>query len=240
MYVTIIVKLNSQKIEKFFITEQSFINFNNRPEKELYTAAENHENSSKRSTQRSVRLFLDGYCFSCIRNLLAKSPLYRSRVVDFCTKLSNGKIIVNLIEPQQHVMDYKWAKMIDTMVVERRELDDSFSWMSTLGGAYSALGDYIPNYAVIAGRISVHQLELALRLGDVPVVIRCCLYYALSLIQQGMLHQARLVIHTQYVKANQLPIEDTKLINICKGIWSILQYKWKLKKRKRKEQNQIL
>lgn len=36
--------------------------------------------------------------------------------------------------------------MIDTMVVERRELDNSFSWMSTLGGAYSALGDYIPNF----------------------------------------------------------------------------------------------
>lgn len=39
--------------------------------------------------------------------------------------------------------------MIDTMVVERRELDNSFSWMSTLGGAYSALGDYIPNFVSI-------------------------------------------------------------------------------------------
>lgn len=39
--------------------------------------------------------------------------------------------------------------MIDTMVVEKRELDNSFSWMSTLGGAYSALGDYIPNFVSI-------------------------------------------------------------------------------------------
>lgn len=45
--------------------------------------------------------------------------------------------------------------MIDTMVVERRELDNSFSWMSTLGGAYSALGDYIPNFVSITAIICI-------------------------------------------------------------------------------------
>lgn len=47
--------------------------------------------------------------------------------------------------------------------------------------------------AVIAGKISVHQLKFALRLGDTPVVIRCCLYYSLSLIQQGELSAAKQV-----------------------------------------------
>ncbi|KAL1464758.1 hypothetical protein WDU94_004376 [Cyamophila willieti] len=240
MSVCCIVTLNQTNIDKFSITESSIL-----PLKRTSSATKLQGNALEVTEERSrwVKIISDGYSFSYIKNCLQMFPMYRRKVLEYYSKISpdtNWKIIVKLVDPQQHILDIKWAKIIDTMVVERRELDNSFSWMSTLGGAYSALGDYIPNYAIIAGKISVRQLELALHLGDTPVVIRCCLYYALSLIQQYKLHEARQVIHTQYVKAKQLPIEDTKLINICKGIWSRLQYEWSLRKKKRKEMEVIL
>lgn len=51
------------------------------------------------------------------------------------------------------------------LVRERCEVDHALSWLSTLGGAFSALGDYFEACADTAGKISVHQLKLALRLG---------------------------------------------------------------------------
>lgn len=236
MSITFLVSLNLQKIDKFTITDHGLLSIDNGAT-DQNTSSENSLEQTRKKPQKYARIILDGYCLSCIRNCLETSPTFRRRITDFWTTLSKQQavnIYVTLVEPQKHILDLKWANMIDTMVVERRELDNSFSWMSTLGGAYSALGDYIPNFAVIAGRISIRQLELSLRLGDTPVVIRCCLYYALSLIQQGKLRDARQVVQTQYRKAKHLPIEDRKLINICKGIWSRLQYEWELKKRKRK------
>lgn len=44
-------------------------------------------------------------------------------------------------------------------------MDHAFSWLSTLGGAFSALGDYFENCAETAGKISIQQLQLAFRLG---------------------------------------------------------------------------
>ncbi|KAI5749890.1 hypothetical protein M8J76_011173 [Diaphorina citri] len=237
MSVICVVQVNGQEIDKFLITYQDLVPLDSRTELPVVL----HDDTLK--STKYLQLSLDGYRFSCIKKILVMSPTYRRNVIEYFANLSkdsNWKINVKLIEPSQHVLDYKWANMIDSKVIERRELDNSFSWMSTLGGAYSALGDYIPNFAVIAGQISVRQLELAIRLGDTPVVIRCCLYYALSLIQQKKLHQARQVIQTQYNKAKQLPIDDTKLINICKGIWSRLQYEWELKKRKRKIDRQLM
>ena len=48
--------------------------------------------------------------------------------------------------------------------------------------------------ARVAGAISFRQLALAVRLGDLILSIQCRLYYAWSLIQQGKLCQAALIV----------------------------------------------
>lgn len=120
------------------------------------------------------------------------------------------------------------------MIRERCELDHTLSWLSTLGGAFSALGDYFINYAEMAGKISVHQLQLALRLNDPNVVTRCRLYFSLSLIQRSYFKLAKRIIEEEYVKAKTAVVVDERLVRMCKGIWSKLQYEYNLCRKKQK------
>lgn len=120
------------------------------------------------------------------------------------------------------------------MIRERCELDHALSWLSTLGGAFSALGDYFSNCALIAGKISVHQLQLALRLNDPNIVTRCRLYFSLSLIQRKYFKFAKRIIHEEYVKAKSDVVVDERLVRMCKGIWAKLQYEYGLQRGKKK------
>lgn len=121
------------------------------------------------------------------------------------------------------------------MIRERCELDHALSWLSTLGGAFSALGDYFSNCALIAGKISVHQLQLALRLDDPTIVTRCRLYFSLSLIQQQHFELARRIILEEYAKAKSATVVDGRLVNMCRGIWAKLQYEYALSTRRRRK-----
>lgn len=116
---------------------------------------------------------------------------------------------------------------------ERCELEHTLSWLSTLGGAFSALGDYSINFAEIAGKISLNQLYLAFRLGDPTVISRCRLFFSLSLIQRQYFKLAKRIVYSEYVKAKNDTIIDTRLINMCKGIWCKMKYEYQIYKKKR-------
>jgi hypothetical protein len=107
-----------------------------------------------------------------------------------------------------------------------------FSWLSTLGGAFSALGDYFEDRAKIAGKISIHQMMLACRLCDPNLISRCKLFLSISLIQQENFKLAQRLIREQ----NEIgkASDDTRLIKMCLGIWSKLQYSYKICKNKKK------
>lgn len=120
------------------------------------------------------------------------------------------------------------------MIRERCELDHALSWLSTLGGAFSALGDYFSNCALIAGKISVHQLQLALRLNDPNIVTRCRLYFSLSLIQRKYFKLAKRIVEEEFVKAKCDVVVDERLIRMCKGIWAKLQYEYDIYRNKNK------
>lgn len=114
------------------------------------------------------------------------------------------------------------------MIREKCEVDHALSWFSTLGGAFSALGDYFTNCAEIAGKISVNQLRLALRLGDPLVAARCRLYFSLSLIQQKRFKLARYIVFEEFWRTKNTTLGDDRLVKMCKGIWSKLQYEYSL------------
>jgi hypothetical protein len=120
------------------------------------------------------------------------------------------------------------------MVRERCELDHALSWLSTLGGAFSALGDYFSNCAQIAGKISVNQLKLALRLDDPTIASRCRLYFSLSLIQQHRFKLARYIVYEEYKAANESTVADERLVRMCKGIWAKLQYEYNMHRSRKK------
>jgi len=102
--------------------------------------------------------------------------------------------------------------------------------LSTLGGAFSALGDYYSNFAIVAGKISFKQLTLAMMISDPGIASRCKLYVSLSLIQQRKYKLAKNIIQYEYQMAKSAVVVDTRLVKMCQGIWTKLQYEHRLHK----------
>lgn len=114
--------------------------------------------------------------------------------------------------------------MISQTIWECIELDYIMSWLSTLGGAFSALGDYYTTSADTAGKISIHQLKLAMRIGDPLTIARCKLYLSISLIQKNQFKLARKLIIEQYNLAIKHKEPNRLLVTMCLGIWNKMKY----------------
>ena len=80
----------------------------------------------------------------------------------------------------------------------------------------------------MAGKISVHQFRLALRLGNPVLEARCKLYAALSIIQQGNLKVPKRMIQDIFKFAKDE--KDIHLQRMCQGVWAKLKYCYKLRK----------
>lgn len=155
---------------------------------------------------------------------------YRKNFIKRTMKNNSRQIEIKMEEPMKHILDYNWNKRTTYMVLERSEVDNALSWLSTLGGAFSALGDYFPSAADMAGKISLRQFQLALRLGDETIQSRCRLFMSLSLIQKGKLKSARKIVLNEYKLAKCNIIKDHRLVKMCLGIWAKLSYEWEKRK----------
>lgn len=120
------------------------------------------------------------------------------------------------------------GEIVRVLIWEQLEVDHMMSWLSTLGGAFSALGDYFEEKSEIAGKISMQQLKLAIRLADPTLTSRCLLYFSISLIQKHKFKLAQRIIRSQFAFATMH--EDVRLRKMCLGIWSKLQYTHKTTK----------
>jgi len=138
-------------------------------------------------------------------------------------------------------------------------MDYVMSCLSTLGGAFSSLGDQFTHcvssninqksilystiffefQAQIAGNISAKQYKIALKLGDPMTLLRCKLYYSISLIQCGHLKNARYIIQSVYNHVKLIPedLQDKRIIYMCQGIWSKLRYTWNQKMHEKSNKN---
>ncbi|KAJ7337724.1 hypothetical protein OS493_007876 [Desmophyllum pertusum] len=121
--------------------------------------------------------------------------------------------------------DLRWCKRLLVDLVEYMQLQDVMAWLSTLGGAYSAMGDHLYSYSEKAGQISQHQFIVATRLGNPVLAAQCKVFAALSLMQQGKLKLASRIIREQYFLAVSNGFgKDEKLISSCKATWYRIQY----------------
>ncbi|EDW75082.1 uncharacterized protein Dwil_GK19894 [Drosophila willistoni] len=142
--------------------------------------------------------------------------------------LDNGVDVIWLEfhPPDKDTIDYKWADMLAYTIWEHIEVEHMMSWLSTLGGGFSALGEQFERCAETAGKISLKQLNIGLRLGDPFLQARCKLYYSISLIQRGKLRHAKHLIRNQYQFAKANEEADRRLIRMCRGIWLRLQFEY--------------
>ncbi|KAL0133105.1 hypothetical protein PUN28_000700 [Cardiocondyla obscurior] len=186
---------------------------------------------------------LNSYLVSAYVATLSKSYVYRRNAMRIlkhfrtaCDKPFDTEhsqiILVRLRRPRKQFLDYKWSEKLMQMVVERQEADHAMSWLSTLGGAFSALGEEFEHCATMAGKISVKQFELASRLDNPLLIARCRLYAALSLIQRGYFNTPKYMIQKIYKLA--IKENDVRLKNMCQGVWAKLQYNYKQYKQRKK------
>ncbi|VUZ57796.1 unnamed protein product [Hymenolepis diminuta] len=116
---------------------------------------------------------------------------------------------------------------------------EAMTWLSTLGGGFSCLGDRFEDAAEIAGQISLRQMCLALAM-KIPVFqARCRLFYAQSLMQRGRLNAAACMIRDVYIFSKTASAVDNppevRLSLMCQGLWKRLSYLWALRKESRVE-----
>ena len=193
--------------------------------------------SKIRLNRRGYNAYLvSAYVVTLTRSQTYRSSAHKALLQYLTYKFSDNTdsmiIFVRLRTPKRQFLDRMWNERMTQMTLERREVDHAMSWLSTLGGAFSALGDEFQHCAEIAGKISVKQFELALRLGDPLLVARCQLYAALSLIQQGRLKTARKTVRSIYKFS--ISQNDVRLRKMCHGVWAKLQYYHKKQKERDK------
>ncbi|XP_043461919.1 uncharacterized protein F58A4.6 [Leptopilina heterotoma] len=173
---------------------------------------------------------LSSYLVSAYVSNLRRSDIFRKSALKILQLFlmrntfsqENGIVLMKLRNPKKHFIDYAWNERITQMAAEKCEIEHAMSWLSTLGGAFSALGEEIPHCAEVAGKISLKQFKLAYRLGDPILVARCKLYAALSLIQRGNLKLPKQMLRDIFRFA--VNEKDVRLQNMCKGVWAKLKY----------------
>ncbi|EDV19535.1 uncharacterized protein TRIADDRAFT_62014 [Trichoplax adhaerens] len=148
-------------------------------------------------------------------------------LLDYLRQDQHCKIKMNLID---QLIDcpwllIQWSKRLLPHLNTTERLNDAMAILSTLGGAYSALGDQLDHFSLKAQRISLRQLYVAKALGDPTLISKSKLYLALSLMQQRRFTRAERIIRQQYRFATSNPLcSDYKLIDICRACWSKLLY----------------
>ncbi|XP_026494498.1 uncharacterized protein LOC113399565 [Vanessa tameamea] len=168
-------------------------------------------------------LFLQPFLKECLN-----SNVYRINVLRNLNELSghpnSGTLFLKLIlePPDREVIDYAWNERMLQLIWTRVEVENAFSWLSTLGGAYSALGDYFEHCAEEAGKISMRQYALSKMLGDDGLAARSRLYSAIAFAQKGKLKVARYLVRN--IAAFARETHDKRLNRMCQGVWVKLRY----------------
>lgn len=119
------------------------------------------------------------------------------------------------------LIDYSWSRKILELVGNKAKLVESFSWLSTVGGGFSALGEKDSNFSMRAGSLSLgQQLHLAEQLGDDRLKVMCHLFAALAALQlENKLFCYNYMRRVAVPLLLALPYRDPILMNMVKHIF---------------------
>jgi len=192
-------------------------------------------------TTTTYSLSLHPSTASIFSNLLLSSPPYSQSAAQYwaCPPYPT-MLTIHLTNNTSMYLDYTGCRMAQTVILETIELEDALHWLSTLGGAFSNLGEHNQQFAVRAGTNARKQLLVAMRCGDQTVVSKCWLFIGQSLLQQGHYREASRVLRMVWSVCHRPPLallsSTTKLLNMCRGIWARLRHE----RAKGKRQDQCL
>lgn len=92
-----------------------------------------------------VVIISDGINLHYFLNELKVAQNYR-KIVIRNIKLNKNGVLIQINPPKREILDYEWNYKILQLVFFAAEFDNIFSWMSTLGGAFSSLGDQFSHF----------------------------------------------------------------------------------------------
>lgn len=92
-----------------------------------------------------VVIISDGINLHYFLNELKVAQNYR-KIVIRNIKLNKNGVLIQISPPKREILDYEWNYKILQLVFFAAEFDNIFSWMSTLGGAFSSLGDQFSHF----------------------------------------------------------------------------------------------
>jgi len=200
-------------------------------------------------------LVVDAHVSSCISNELAHSQTFRKRFLRFIRRNGGFRsctseyeewteeeqemwehylkvpylIDIVTVWPLQKI-DYSWLYRIQSLLGKHVQLEEGFAWLSTLGGAHSALGEIFLKHAEKAGSISKQQLKLSILLGNTLMIARCYVFWAWSLMQRGDMASSKMCIRVVWWWCQNQYCKDKILENMCLAVWSRLKWKHSLLK----------
>ena len=170
-------------------------------------------------------------CMSMVfLNLMESSSTYRQSTVNYWTNnlQENTHIFLYPCLQTPQFLDIKSCSLATLLLWQVIEQEDALHWLSTLGGAFSNLGESNLQFAERAGRNAFKQMLVGTRSGDLSVVSKCRLFVAHADLQLGRLRSAARLVRSVWRLCHQQPLANlaitSKLITMCQGVWS--RVKW--------------
>jgi len=160
---------------------------------------------------------------------------------------SSGLIRFKMVADRQSPLQfnkevYCW-RLLHPMIVERIQLEYMVASLSTLGGAYSAMGDFYNEHSVKAAIVSRQQYMVAIKMNDPILKSRSKIYYAHSLMQRGRLKSGAKLIREEYLFARRMILEEDKeefelVVTCCLAAWN--RYKYLLTLRRNEKEAKVI
>ena len=134
-------------------------------------------------------------------------------------------VMTGLRWPLTVPLDAAFSIRVLRLLHQRLDLEIAMAWLSTLGGGFSALGDYYAAAIDKAQKISLAQMKLARDMGDPIIVSKSWVWFSLALIQKGQLTMAKWIVKKQLkFSRSEIGRLDPRLKNMCKGGLSKIRF----------------
>ncbi|KAI1725321.1 hypothetical protein DdX_01977 [Ditylenchus destructor] len=161
-------------------------------------------------------------CVSFCANFETKEWNIKKKFIQFIhtrSKIDETKgivLFVRLKSNNEYWIDKIWNRIVGECVKQCLLLERLMWNLSTLGGALSAMGDFIDTFADRALEVSLKQRKIAQLLDDPVLISRCNMYIGLSLAQKGKFTLSLRIIRHEY-KLGQ-SIKSELITNCAQGL----------------------
>lgn len=195
--------------------------------------SENDETVCSFDKKQSKNVILNISQTDALLKLLRQNSKFR---VAFLIHQKTSHLNVTLAKTEYFQIDQKSCDLVNRKLWESIEREDALHWLSTLGGAFSNLGEHNVEFAKRAGDNALRQMRIIVAIGDPSLLFHCWIFISMSLMQQKRLRESRKVLEWIYNSQKSLPADqaDSKVIKMCLGCWSRLKFHWQKQGRTQK------